>query len=125
MDSRIHHDNRGRVLHIHLVNTSTAVPVASGLEDVVAASTRLSDVDGEAGRLVIAGVPVEELAGHATFEDAVYLLWHGRRPSAEERASVRTRLGAARAAASFREVATTEPMDRLRARMAQLPSSED
>jgi citrate synthase len=44
---------------------------ASGLEDVVAAVTRLSDVDGERGRLVIAGEAVEELAGRVGFEEVV------------------------------------------------------
>jgi citrate synthase len=47
-----------------------------GLEGVVAAETRLSSVDGKAGELIIAGFPVEELAGRATFEETVYLLWH-------------------------------------------------
>ena len=51
-----------------------------GLEDVVAASTRLSDVDGEAGRLTIAGYAVEDLAPFATFEEVAYLLLHGRLP---------------------------------------------
>src|SRR5580698_6207746 len=45
----------------------------SGLEDVVAASTRLSHVDGEAGTLILAGYAVEDLAPHATFEEVVAL----------------------------------------------------
>ena len=52
----------------------------AGLEDVVAAETRLSGVDGEAGELTIAGFPVEELAGRASFEEVVYLLWHDELP---------------------------------------------
>jgi citrate synthase len=47
-----------------------------GLEGVVATETRLSSVDGEAGTLIIAGFPVEELASRASFEETVYLLWH-------------------------------------------------
>jgi citrate synthase len=50
------------------------LPCASGLEDVVAAVTRLSDVDGAAGRLIIGGRPVEELAGRASFEEVSSLL---------------------------------------------------
>jgi len=46
------------------------------LEGVVAAETRLSSVEGKAGELIIAGFPVEELAGRATFEETIYLLWH-------------------------------------------------
>jgi citrate synthase len=56
-----------------------------GLEGVVAASTRLSHVDGEAGRLTIAGYAVEELAPYAAFEEVAYLLLHGRLPDPPER----------------------------------------
>src|SRR4051812_18480712 len=52
----------------------------AGLEDVVAVETRLSGVDGEAGELTIAGFPVEELAGRATFEEVLYLLWNDELP---------------------------------------------
>jgi citrate synthase len=47
-----------------------------------APETRLSDVDGERGRLVIAGYDVESLSGRITFEGAVGLLWDGRMPDA-------------------------------------------
>ena len=53
-----------------------------GLDDVVAAETALSHVDGEAGRLIIAGHDLEELAGRVTFEDAVAMLWDGLVPDA-------------------------------------------
>ena len=48
--------------------------VNHGLEGVVAAETRLSMVDGQAGELLIAGHDVAELAGRATFEETVELL---------------------------------------------------
>jgi citrate synthase len=54
----------------------------AGLEDVVAAETRLSGVDGDAGELTIAGFPVEELAGRASFEEVLYLLWNDELPDA-------------------------------------------
>src|SRR5215211_2377202 len=54
----------------------------AGLEDVVAAETRLSGVDGEVGELTIAGFPVEALAGRASFEEVVYLLWNDELPGA-------------------------------------------
>jgi citrate synthase len=54
---------------------------SSGLEGVVAATTRLSHVDGERGELVIAGFPIDEIAEHATFEETTWLLWHGDLPS--------------------------------------------
>src|SRR5437879_11664712 len=54
------------------------------LEGVVATSTRLSHVDGEAGRLTIAGYAVEDLAPHARFEEVAYLLLYGRLPEPSE-----------------------------------------
>jgi citrate synthase len=51
-----------------------------GLEGVVAAETRLSMVDGQAGELIIGGFDVAELAMNATFEETVWLLWHGEMP---------------------------------------------
>ncbi len=41
-----------------------------GLEGVVVADTQISDVDGERGRLIIAGSDVEQLAPAVTFEEA-------------------------------------------------------
>jgi citrate synthase len=43
-------------------------------------------VDGEAGRLTLAGFLVEELAPHATFEEVACLLLNGRLPDETERA---------------------------------------
>jgi citrate synthase len=68
-----------------------------GLEGVVAAATRLSSVDGEAGELLIAGFPVEELALRATFEETTWLLWHGSLPTADELDGFRRRLAGRRA----------------------------
>jgi citrate synthase len=55
----------------------------AGLEDVVAVETGLSSVDGEAGELTIVGFPVEELAGRASFEEVIYLLWNGELPDGD------------------------------------------
>ncbi len=68
-----------------------------GLEGVVAARTRLSYVDGQAGELFIGGFPVEVLAPHATFEEAAHLLWHDRLPDAGELRALHDRFVAARA----------------------------
>ena len=69
----------------------------SGLEGVVAAETRLSSVDGEAGGLIIAGFPVDELASRASFEETVFLLWHDALPDSEQLESFREALAARRA----------------------------
>src|ERR1051325_4098009 len=58
--------------------------MTQGLENVVAASTRLSHVDGEAGKLTLAGYAVEDLAPHATFEEVAHLLLRGRLPDHSE-----------------------------------------
>ena len=53
--------------------------IKEGLEGVVAARTRLSGIDGEKGRLWLAGFSLEELAPNAHFEETAYLLWHDQR----------------------------------------------
>ena len=92
-----------------------------GLEGVVAAETRLSHVDGEAGELIVAGFPVEELARRATFEEVVYLLWHDALPDAGElrdlQAALASRRPVARATLDLLRAAASEgapPMDALR-----------
>jgi len=93
----------------------------TGLEGVVAATTRLSHVDGERGELIIAGYPLAELAGNATFEEATWLLWNGRRPSASELEAFRRELATKRALPQaittlLRQCAAAgaDPMDALR-----------
>lgn len=49
----------------------------SGLDDVVAAETMLSDVDGANGILIIRGYSLDQLAGHWRFEEAARLLFDG------------------------------------------------
>ena len=69
----------------------------AGLEGVVAATTRLSKVDGERGELVIGGYPIGELAERATFEETTWLLWHGELPREEDLDRFRADLAARRA----------------------------
>jgi citrate synthase len=75
---------------------SSKTGFVAGLEDVVAAETRLSGVDGEAGELIIGGFPVEELAGRACFEETVYLLWHDAMPDSGQLAGFREELAGRR-----------------------------
>lgn len=67
-----------------------------GLEGVVAAQTRLSSVDGQRGELIIGGFALEELAGKATFEETVFLLWYGRIPEEDQGMEFRAQLAAHR-----------------------------
>lgn len=104
----------------------------SGLEGVVAATTRLSHVDGERGELVIAGFQVGQLAEYATFEETTWLLWHGDLPSARELQTFRAELAAARALPSaavslLRECADADidPMDALRIAAGAISMASD
>ena len=79
--------------------------MSDGLENVVAAETVLSEVDGLAGRLVIRGRSLDDLAGSATFEDVVHLLFDGFYEDLP--ADVGPMLAAARVEV-FREVASLD-----------------
>jgi citrate synthase len=74
-----------------------AIETREGLDGVVASTTRLSSVEGEAGVLLIAGFPVEDLAPLAIFEEVVHLLWNGVLPRPDELAGFARRLAARRA----------------------------
>jgi len=69
---------------------------ARGLEGVVAASTRLSDVRGDIGKLIYCGYDIDELAGRTTYEEVVHLLHHDRLPSRTELAELRQTLSSFR-----------------------------
>jgi citrate synthase len=55
-----------------------------GLEGVVAAQTRISDVDGREGKLFYAGYDIADLAAHASFEETIHLLHHLELPTASQ-----------------------------------------
>ncbi|MCA3736236.1 citrate synthase/methylcitrate synthase [Phenylobacterium sp.] len=100
----------------------------AGLESVVAAHTVLSDVDGEAGRLVLRGAALEDLAGVADFETVCARLWSDLGPDLPS--DLRAALGAARAEV-WAEVAHLDdglvalsPVEGLRALMARLADGE-
>ena len=63
---------------------TTAATPAKGLEGVVAATTRLSDVRGDVGQLIYCGYDINELAGKVTFEEVVHLLHHDHLPNRQE-----------------------------------------
>ena len=100
-----------------------------GLENIVAAETVLSEVDGQAGRLVIRGRSVEELAGHAAYEEAAWLLLDGFFDDLPR--DLAPAIGAARAEV-FGHVAALDatllaltPMEAMRALTARLADGDD
>ncbi|PYT04866.1 MAG: citrate synthase [Acidobacteria bacterium] len=65
----------------------------AGLEGIVAAESRISDVNGDEGKLIYAGYDIHDLAEHSTFEEVVYLLWHGELPSRTALEELKRQLG--------------------------------
>ena len=104
----------------------TTATTTSGLEGVVVADTRLSEVDGERGRLVVAGHDIERLATSAGFEDVVALLCDGALPDAAGREAQRVALAEGRALAFARlrgcgdALQLADGMDSLRASTGHL-----
>jgi len=101
-----------------------------GLADVVAASTALSDIDGQAGRLFYRGYDIHQLAGAATFEEIAFLLQRGAPPSQAELDSYRAELVHGRTlgklvSATLAEISAAQgPMEALRS-LVSLASADD
>jgi citrate synthase len=70
--------------------------IAKGLEGVVATATALSDVRGLEGKLIYRGYDIDALAGHVSFEEASYLLWHGDLPNKKQLQELKKTLAADR-----------------------------
>ncbi len=56
----------------------------AGLEDVVVSTSEICFIDGQQGRLLYRGFDIDDLVAHSTFEEVVYLLWHGALPTRKE-----------------------------------------
>lgn len=75
------------------MSTGTETTAASeGLRGVVAAQSAIGDVNGIEGKLIYQGYDIHDLAEHSTFEEVVYLLWHGELPKQEELDGFKERL---------------------------------
>ena len=103
---------------------------SKGLADVVAASTALSDIDGQRGLLFYRGYDIHQLAGSATFEEIAYLLQRGSAPSLAELDKYRAELAAGRTlgklvSSTLAEVSgAQEPMEAMRT-LVSLGSADD
>lgn len=99
---------------------SSSASAAAGLRGVVAASSSIGDVDGEKGVLIYEGYDIHDLARESTFEEVIYLLWHGQLPKRDELDELRRTLSdcyelPAEALALMRSFPRdAEPMDVLR-----------
>ncbi len=61
-----------------------AATAPKGLEGIVATTSSICWIDGDAGVLSYRGIDIHELADHSNFEETTFLLWFGKLPSAEE-----------------------------------------
>jgi citrate synthase len=97
-----------------------------GLEGVVAATSGICWIDGEAGILSYRGIDIHDLAEHSTFEETTYLLWNGELPNELALREFQTQLSLARGL-DFRIVdmlrsipASATPMEVLRTAVSAL-----
>jgi citrate synthase len=74
---------------------ASAGPSAAGLRGVAAATSSISDVNGEKGELIYQGYNIHDLAKHATFEEVIFLLWNKRLPKRAELSELEQSLRAA------------------------------
>lgn len=70
-------------------NETIDVTGNKGLAGVAVDSTSISQVQGEAGRLIYRGISIEELAEPASFEEAAFLSLQGQLPTKSELSAVR------------------------------------
>ena len=105
---------------------SQASATPAGLQDVVAAPSRICYIDGEQGLLAYGGYNIHTLAEHSNFEEVIYLLWHGHLPKPAELAELRQTLAAHRTipaelVAMMKSFPNdTKPMDALRTAVSAL-----
>ena len=75
---------------------STATLAPKGLEGIVATTSSICYIDGDAGVLSYRGIDIHELAAKSTFEETTYLLWNGKLPTSAELEAFTKELAAAR-----------------------------
>lgn len=104
--------------------------VNSGLDGIIVADTVMSEVDGEAGRLIVRGHAIEELVAIRGFEGVAALLWDGFAQGGGNEPAVREGFALARVRA-FAEVPKLlqaakglTPVEGLRVGLGMLADSE-
>ena len=104
--------------------------INTGLRGITVASSKISDVDGNIGKLVYRGYLVKDLADKATFEEIAYLLLYETLPSNAELAEFSNDLAAQRQVPDsiFRALEQfppdAQPMDILQAAVSMLAFSD-
>ena len=62
----------------------SAVEYSKGLDGVIAAESKICDIDGDLGLLSYRGYTIEDLADNSTFAEVAWLLLYGSLPTAAE-----------------------------------------
>lgn len=103
-----------------------------GLEGVLVAESDLSYIDGEAGQLIYRGYSIDDLARGASYEEVLYLLWHGHLPDRDELSSFTNSMAAERTidddvldSIETLAAANEEPMAALRTIVSTLSAYDD
>lgn len=104
--------------------------INTGLRGVTVASTRISHVDGEAGKLIYRGYPIFDLSDKTSFEEIVHLLLYESLPDETQLAALNKRLIKNRAvpenliSALKTRPADALPMDILQAAIPMLANND-
>jgi citrate synthase len=102
-----------------------------GLEGVLVAESEMSYIDGDAGKLVYRGYDIDDLARGASYEEVLYLLWHGHLPDSEALAAFEDSMATERGVADHTletldalAAADEDPMAALRTGVSMLSAAE-
>jgi len=63
-----------------------------GLRGIEVADTRISNIDGEKGKLIYRGYDILELTKRSSFEETAYLLLHDALPTKEQLLEFKSKL---------------------------------
>ena len=104
--------------------------INTGLRGITIASTKVSDVIGDEGKLIYRGYLVQDLAEKASFEEIIHLLLYEKLPDGKELSTLNAMLTAQRSipdeliAALKTRPADALPMDILQASVAMLANHD-
>lgn len=102
-----------------------------GLRGIEVADTRVSNIDGQEGKLIYRGYGIMDLARQSTYEETAYLLLHDRLPIKSELAEFKAQLADVRCLPKQMQVnmgnwrKDADPMDMLQAFVAALAGYYD
>jgi len=103
----------------------------TGLRGIQVADTRISNIDGEKGKLIYRGYDILELTKKSNYEETAYLLLHDELPTKEQLSEFKSKLNEARWIPKRMQInmgnwrKDADPMDMLQAFVAALAGYYD